>query len=83
MREGFIFTQLAHDKKDNFLQKYLNLKALLLAEISVISKRVFNDLKMNMRKVFHEEGILNLNFDEKSMLLIGVSTTTSILLDNL
>ena len=38
----------------------------------MISKRVFSDLNMNMRKVCHEDGILNLDFDGKSMLLIGV-----------
>ena len=71
VREGITFTQLARDKENNFQKKYVNLKALLVDEISVISKLTFNDLNVDMRKVFDEDGILNLDFGRKFMLLIG------------
>ena len=50
VREGLTFTQLAQDKKDK--KTYLNLKALLNDELSMISKLTFNDLNVNMQKVF-------------------------------
>ena len=45
-----IVTKFAPDKKDNF-QKKCESKALLVDEISMISKLNFNDLNVNMRKV--------------------------------
>ena len=71
MRKGITSTRLNRDKENNFQKKYVNLKALLVDEISVISKLTFNDLNVDMRKVFDEDGILNLDFGGKFMLLIG------------
>ena len=71
VRENITFTQLAWDKKDNFLKKYVNPKALLVDKISMILKLTFNHLNVNMRKVFDEDGILNLDFSGKSLLVIG------------
>ena len=57
-------------KKDNFQKKYENLK-VFVDEISMISKLIFNDLNVNMQKIFDGDGILNLDFGGKSMLLIS------------
>ena len=57
-------------KKDNFQKKYENLK-VFVDEISIFSKLTFNDLNVNMQKIFDEDGILNLDFGGKSMLVIG------------
>ena len=51
VREGITFTQLARDKKNNLQKKYVNLKDLLVDEISMIPKLTFNDLNVNMRRV--------------------------------
>ena len=67
--EGITFIQLAQDKKDNFQKKYVILKALIVDEISVISKLTLNDLNANMRKVLDKDGILNLHFGGKLMLV--------------
>ena len=70
VREAITFFQLAWKKKDNFQKKYENLK-VFVDEISMISKLIFNDLNVNMQKIFDGDGILNLDFGGKSMLLIS------------
>ena len=37
----------------------------------MISKLTFNDLNVNMQKVFDKNGIFNLDFGGKPMLVIG------------
>ena len=72
VREGcFYNTKLGKEKKEYFQRKYINLKALLVDEISLIAKQTFDDLNVNMREIFDEDGSLNLDFGGKSMLVIG------------
>ena len=69
--DGFVNTKLGRDKKDFFQRKYANLKALIIDEISMVSKESFDDLNNNMRAIFDEDGTLNKDFGAKSMLVIG------------
>ena len=72
VREGLFFnTRLSRENKDRFQNKYNNMEVLVIDEISMISKDTFNDLNVNMRKIFDEDGNLDLDFGGKSMLLIG------------
>jgi hypothetical protein len=49
----------------------VNLKALITDEISMIDKKTFEDLNNNMRAIFDEDKVLNIDFGGKSMLVIG------------
>ena len=73
VRDNGSFTNLhlSRDKKDYFQRKYVNQKALVIDEISMIDKLTFDDLNNNMRNIFDEEKILNLDFGGKSILVIG------------
>ena len=68
---SFANLKLGRDKKDHFQRKYVNFKALIIDEISMIDKQTFDDLNNNMRDIFDEDKILNIDFAGKSMLLIG------------
>ena len=68
---SFANIKLGRDKKDYFQRKYVNLKALIIDEISMIDKLNFDDLNTNMRDIFDEDRILNKDFGGKSMLVIG------------
>ena len=68
---SFANSKLGRDKKDYFQRKYVNLKALIIDEISMIDKPNFDDLNKNMRDIFDEDQILNKDFGGKSILVIG------------
>ena len=73
IRDKFSFQnfKLGRDKKTHFQRKYVNLKALITDEISMIDKKTFEDLNNNMRAIFDEDKVLNIDFGGKSMLVIG------------
>ena len=72
VREGlFSNTKLSREKKDHFQRKYNNMEVLVIDEISMIAKDTFNDLNVNMRKIFDEDDRLDLDFGGKSLLVIG------------
>ena len=72
VREGlFVNTRLSRENKDRFQNKYNNMEVLVIDEISMISKDTFDDLNLNMRKIFDEDGNLDLDFGGKSILLVG------------
>ena len=67
---SFANMKLGRDKRDYFQRKYVNLKALVIDEISMIDKQSFDDLNNNMQDIF-EDKILNMDFAGKSVLVIG------------